>query len=142
MKGLVCAMGLALMAAGCAASPAPAGGDLSLDDLMGGGRAKGGDLQARIGKAGASPLGSEANPVRVNMPEGQRAYLRRLRCADGAQPAAERAGSYGFGPFGSIIDGYRVKCPAAAEPVVVFMDMYHPDHDETAAPAGFTLVAK
>lgn len=107
---------------------------------MSGGRAKGADLQARIAKASQRPLGSQANPIRVNMPPGQHAYLRRLRCADGSAPSFERVGNFGPGVFGSIVDGYQVACAGGdPKPGVLVMDMYHPDHDETAAPPGYTL---
>jgi len=133
---VIAAAVLALALAGCASPPAD---DFALD-LMSGGRAKGADLEARIGRAGRSPLGSRENPVRVSMPAGERAYLGRLRCADGAPPVFERAGSFGPGAFGSIIDGYDVSCAGGApKPGMIFMDMYHPEHDETAAPPGFVL---
>lgn len=130
---------VALSLAGCV-TPSSSPGDLSFEDLTGGGRAKGADLHARIAKASSQPLGSQANPVRVNMPAGQHAYLRRLRCADGSAPGFERVGSFGPGVFGSIIDGYKVACAGGdPKPGVLSMDMYHPDHDETAAPPGYTL---
>lgn len=133
MKAIV-AVGLALILAGCASASADE------FDLLSGGRAKGADLQARIVRATGSPLGSQENPVRVNMPEGERAYLARLRCGDGTAPAFQRAGNFGPGVFGSIIDGYEVACAAGEpKPGMIFMDMYHPGHDETAAPPGFTL---
>jgi uncharacterized membrane protein len=31
-------------------------------------------------------------------------------------------------------------CPGISEDAMLFMDMYHPEHRETAAPPGFTLV--
>lgn len=134
MKTII-GVGLALVLGGCASAPSDE------FDLFSGGRAKGTDLQARIASAARSPLGSKENPVRVNMPQGERAYLARLRCGDGAVPVYQRAGSFGPGAFGSIIDGYDVICAGGApKPGLIFMDMYHPDHDETAAPPGFTLV--
>ena len=36
--------------------------------------------------AAAHPLGSLENPVRVGGPQGARAYIARLRCADGSSP--------------------------------------------------------
>src|SRR5689334_3077639 len=44
------------------------------------------DLQAAVAEAETHPLGTLANPIRVGGPEGERAYLMRLRCADGAAP--------------------------------------------------------
>lgn len=112
--------------------------------LLGGGRFRGARLDAAIRKASAHPLGSKDNPVRVSMPLGQHAYLRRLRCSDGKAPRFERIGNFGPGVFGSIIDGYQVVCGGGAEPAesLIYMDMYHPDHDETAAPPGFTFTAR
>lgn len=87
------------------------------------------------------PLGDARNPVRVSMPVGERAYLSRLRCANGAAPDFQRQGSTGIGPYGQVLDVYDVRC-SGSEPAnsLVYMDMYHPTHIETAAPPGFTLV--
>lgn len=104
--------------------------------------ALGGDtLEERIAKASAFPLGSKDNPVRVNMPQGEHSYLLRLRCSNNKAPRYERIGSFGVGVFGAIIDGYDVVCTGRGEPKksLIYMDMYHPAHDETAAPEGFTL---
>lgn len=90
-----------------------------------------------VAKAERSPLGSKANPVRENMPEGERAYLRRLRCSGGQPPAFERKGSVGLGPYGSILDLYSVACPGAA-PAEVYMDMYHYGPENRPLP-GFTI---
>jgi len=130
---------VSLLTVGCASAQ-----DTSLPlDLFSGGRANGADLSARISKAAQSPLGSRDNPVRVNMPEGERGYLGRLRCANDAAPSFSRTGSFGPGPFGSILDGYDVLC-ADSEPArsMLFLDMYHPEHDETVAPPGFTLAPR
>ncbi len=86
----------------------------------------------------SKPLGSRANPVRAFMPEGQREYLRRLRCDDRKRPKFHRTGSFGPGPWGSIIDGYEVSCKDGFS-VLIFMDMYHPDYRETEAVEGFTI---
>ena len=83
-------------------------------------------------------LGSWSNPVRCSMPSGERQYLERLRCPDGSQPSYRRIGSYGKGPDGHVLDGYRVELGSRA--FVVYMDMYHRDHVERNAPPGFTLV--
>ncbi|HEV2801743.1 MAG TPA: hypothetical protein VGW12_14810 [Pyrinomonadaceae bacterium] len=83
-------------------------------------------------------LGSKSNPVRCSGPRGERAYLNRLRCANGKAPEFYRLGSYGTGPYGNILDGYSVKCADAKE-VTVFMDMYH-DHIEKEAVPGFSIV--
>ena len=88
------------------------------------------------------PLGLRENPVRSDMPAGERAYLNRLRCEDAAQPVYSRVGSFGDGPDGHIIDGYQVTCPGSAPAeTLIFMDMYHGGHAETRAVPGFTIVA-
>jgi hypothetical protein len=84
-------------------------------------------------------LGTETNPVRCEAPKGERQYLSRLRCDDGKRPAFSRIGSYGVGPYGNILDGYRVKCEGRDE-ATVFMDMYHEGHVEKEAVPGFTIV--
>lgn len=87
------------------------------------------------------PLGSEDNPVRCDMPPGERVYLQRLRCPGGARPQFDRRGSVGLGPYGAIMDVYNVECPVAdkMEPQTVYMDMYHPDYRETRPVPGFTI---
>ena len=112
-------------------------------DLFSGGRVNGAELTARIAKAAQAPLGSRENPVRVSMPEGERGYLKRLHCSNGSAPGFSRQGSFGPGPFGSILDGYDVIC-AKGEPKrsTIFLDMYHPEHDEMVAPPGFTLASR
>lgn len=106
---------------------------------LGYGGMKGKKLEKAIKKAAAYPLGSEKNPVRENMPEGEKAYLSRLRCADGNAPAFNRAGSVGDSPYGYIMDLYNVTCPGAAA-VEVYMDMYHDGGEQQPVP-GFTIVA-
>lgn len=110
-------------------------------EMFGGRKAPAGkDLEKLIEKAQAHPLGSKENPVRADMPGGQRAYLNRLRCADGARPTYARVGSFGAGVYGRIIDGYEVLCKdSAPEKSMIFMDMYHPGHKEPAAVPGFTI---
>lgn len=104
------------------------------------GSPQGEDLAELIEEAQASPLGSRENPVRAEMPSGQRAYLSRLRCSDGSRPAFQRVGNFGVGVFGRIIDGYQVVC-RGSEPAetMVFMDMYHPGYIENEPVEGFTI---
>ncbi len=145
---------MALLLAGCAttgAPPAASGGAVAaipdgpapknLEFLTFMGRATGKDLADRIAKASHYPLGTAQNPIRVDNPPGQMAYLRRLRCSDGSAPSFVRTGNLGPGVFGSIVDNYRVTC-ARGEPKVsnIVMDMYFPEHHETAPPPGFTIV--
>ena len=97
-------------------------------------------LEALIEKAQAHPLGSKENPVRADMPRGQRAYLERLRCADGSRPEYERVGNFGVGVYERIIDGYEVKCRnSTPATTMIYMDMYHPGHAEPVAVAGFSI---
>lgn len=121
------------------APPAQAGDALS-DMLAGKSAMKGKKLEKAIEKADANPLGSEANPVRAAMPQGQRAYLASLRCADGKAPAFDRIGNMGVGTFGNIVDAYSVRCegsePAESQ---IYMDMYHAGYAETRAVPGFTI---
>lgn len=141
-RALAAAIILSLGLAGCVSTAPPAGEpDFS---FLTGGRVSGAELEARIRKASAYPLGSRDNPVRVDMPAGQQAYLNRLRCSDGQRPTYGRAGNFGAGVYGSIIDGYRVVCPDGGQPAegMIYMDMYHPAHDEVAAPPGFTLAGR
>lgn len=115
------------------------------DDLMGG-MFGGGDFRheakfkRRLTEAQNYGLGTKRNPVRSHMPQGQREYLSRLRCPiDGKTPKFERMGSFGSGPYETIIDGYEVKC-LGESPVEVFMDMYFPNHYETEAVPGFAII--
>ena len=87
----------------------------------------------------ARPLGDKGNPVRVYRPTGQRVYLSRLTCADGSAPTFSRIGSFGLGPYGTIVDAYNVACGASASRV--FMDMYHPDYVERRPVPGFAIRA-
>lgn len=95
-------------------------------------------LEQAIAQAETHPLGSNENPVRENQPEGQRAYLRRLRCEDGTAPAFKRAGNVGAGVYGYIVDLYKVTC-AGKDPVDIYIDMYH-DGPETRPVPGFSIV--
>jgi len=132
----VTAIALGLLAAGCA-TPSDTSDPL-LEMFNGVPAARADQIAAGLNR---HPLGSAANPVRVNMPEGQRAYLSRLRCADARAPQFQRIGSMGVGPYGQIVDAYDVRCtgstPASS---TLHLDMYHPTHVETHAPPGFTIV--
>jgi hypothetical protein len=120
----------------------PAIAQSSLMDLLGIDAPKGEELEALIEEAQQHPLGSENNPVRANMPRGQRAYLNRLRCADGKAPTYDRVGSMGVGIYGQIIDGYEVICEdSETAKSMIIMDMYHPEHVEVAPVPGFTIEA-
>lgn len=96
------------------------------------------EIRALVAAADAHPLGTVENPVRVGGPAGERAYLARLRCAGGAAPAIGARREAGIGAFGSVVAAYEVICGGANARLV--FDMYHEEHVETRAPAGFTLV--
>ena len=119
------------------ASPALA--DKALDRMMRGeSYLQGKDLEKAIEKAEQHPLGSAQNPVRTTRPQGQRLYLSRLRCSDGKAPSFYRQGNVGPGPFGNIVDLYKVSC-GEAEPREsdVYMDMYHGGFIESRIVPGF-----
>ena len=85
----------------------------------------------------ALPLGDKGNPVRVYMPPGQHTYLSRLVCTGGGAPTFSRIGSFGMGPYRTIVDAYNVACGSNA--ARVFMDMYHPNYVERRPVPGFTI---
>lgn len=86
-------------------------------------------------------LGSEANPVRADMPPGEQAYLNRLRCSDGKPPVFSRIGSMGIQHSSHVIDGFDVTC-SSGQPAktTIYIDMYHPGHVESQPVEGFTIV--
>lgn len=146
LTGRVMLAAAALAVGGCATTATTASGsraDSELDAalstmLRGESHVTGAALQRAIAEADRHPLGSPQNPVRVQGPPGQRAYLARLRCSDGSTPSFFRRGSVGIGVFGNIVDDYAVTCGSAA-PVSVQMDMYHRGNVENRAVPGFTI---
>ena len=101
------------------------------------------DLAEAIAAADAHPLGTRENPVRVGGPPGERAYIARLRCADGRSPRVGQRGSAGTGAFGTIVDVYPLDCGEAAPGQVdLVMDMYHAEHEEDRAPPGFSIIPR
>ncbi len=99
------------------------------------------DVARAVERARGRPLGTAANPVRVSGPDGEHAYIRRLRCADGNAPRVGERHNVGVGAFGTIVDVWPLNCgDSAPGRFELIMDMYHDDYDETQAPAGFTLV--
>lgn len=99
------------------------------------------DEDPLIAAAAGFPLGSPENPVRVGGPEGEAAYLGRLRCADGAIPRVGARTQRGAGAFGSLVAAYELSCAGAA-PGVLVMDMYHGEHAEDRAPPGFAITPR
>jgi len=83
-------------------------------------------------------LGTKTNPVRCDGVAAERAYLNRLRGPDGKAPEYARLGSFGGGPYGNILDGYRVV--SGGKEYTIFLDMYHPNYVEKNAVPGFTIV--
>ena len=99
------------------------------------------EMRQLIAAADAHSLGSAENPIRVAGPDGERAYLARLRCADGSVPRVGARTEAGVGAYGSVVAAYEVGCGPAAGSRLVF-DMYQAEHVETRAPAGFTLATQ
>ena len=134
---LAAAAGALAMAGAAEAKKKP---EFSLEDMFGPHKTEA-ELREALDEAAAFPLGSDKNPIRADMPPGQRAYLARLRCSNGRAPQFERGGSVGAGPYGSILDVYNVRCvgalPAQSS---IYIDMYH-NHVETRPVTGFTIVA-
>ncbi len=96
------------------------------------------ELRALVAAADSHPLGSIQNPIRVGGPDGERAYLNRLRCSDGGAPRLGARTDAGVGAFGSVVGAVALACAAANHRLV--FDVYHAEHAETRAPAGFTLL--
>lgn len=130
----VMAVAIAVIGAGQATS---AGLTWAWQDPSGEPKEKGREKEESRKVSGA--LGTKTNPLRCENPKGERQYLSRLRCPDESRPAFSRIGSFGVGPYGNILDGYRVKCEGRDE-VTVFMDMYHEGYVEKEAVPGFTIV--
>jgi hypothetical protein len=98
------------------------------------------ELQRAIAAAGAHPLGSLENPIRVAGPEGAQAYVARLTCADGSSAKVGPRREGGVGAYGSVVQLYPVDCGGAAPGKVnLLIDIYHEENVETRSPAGFTL---
>ncbi len=133
-------MAAALLVAGAAEAKPEVNDMARMMKSLGAGGMTGGKLEKAIAKAAQHPLGSEKNPVRADMPQGQRAYLARLRCGDGLAPEYHRAGNIGPGIYGYIVDNYQVTCKGAA-PVSVIIDMYHVHAEQQPVP-GFAIAAE
>lgn len=85
----------------------------------------------------AKPLGDFENPVRCDGPSAERYYLARLVDPDGQEINFSREGSFGVGPYGNILDGYKVV--VGERTIRVFIDMYHPGYTEDSAIDGFDI---
>lgn len=75
-------------------------------------------------KVGPRSLGSAA----------QSAYLRTLRDEAGEPVKFKRAGSFGTGPYGNVLDGFEVKT-STGRTFLLYIDMYHDDSDPRQQPA-------
>jgi hypothetical protein len=95
------------------------------------------EMARLITAANAYPLGTIENPVRVGGPEGERAYLARLSCDGGAPLRVGTRSDAGQGGFGSVATAYAVSCGGTTRRIV--FDMYHSEHVENRAPAGFAI---
>ena len=101
------------------------------------------EIESAVAAASVHPLGTLQNPVRVGGPEGERAYIARLRCADGSSPRIGQRSEAGVGAFGSVVGAYPLDCGAAAPGrFTLILDMYHAEHQENRAPAGFTIASR
>jgi hypothetical protein len=93
--------------------------------------------------AAAHPLGTEKNPVRVGGPEGARAYIGKLRCADGSRPQVGARSSGGIGAYGTLTERYPLDCGSAAPGrVALSFDFYHAEHVEARPAPGFAIGAR
>lgn len=93
--------------------------------------------------AAAHPLGTERNPLRVGGPEGARAYIARLRCADGSRPQVGPRSSGGVGAYGTLTERYPLDCGGAAPGrVTLAFDFYHEEHKEARPAPGFVIDAR
>ena len=95
------------------------------------------EMARLVAAAAAYPLGTIENPIRVGGPNGERAYLARLSCADGTAIHVGARSEAGQGGFGAIANAYSVACGGTTRRIV--FDMYHEEHVENAAPPGFTI---
>jgi hypothetical protein len=95
------------------------------------------EMARLVAAAEAYPLGTIENPVRVGGPNGERAYLARLSCADGTAIRVGSRSEAGQGGFGAIATAYAVACGGTTRRIV--FDDYHEEHVENRAPAGFTI---
>jgi hypothetical protein len=96
------------------------------------------DLAEALAAAAAHPLGTRDNPVRVGGPEGERAYIARLRCPGGGAPQVGPRREAGVGALGTVVAAYALDCGATRFELV--MDMYHEEHRESRAPAGLGIL--
>jgi hypothetical protein len=95
------------------------------------------EMARLVAAAAAYPLGTIENPIRVGGPEGERAYLGRLSCADGTPIRIGARSDAGMGGFGAVTAAYGISCGGTTRRLV--FDMYHQEHVENRAPPGFSI---
>ena len=74
------------------------------------------EMARLIAAADAYPLGTVENPIRVGGPEGERAFLARLSCADGTPIRLDQPASFGGRGRGPGARGTRGATTAPAAP--------------------------
>lgn len=90
--------------------------------------------------AAVHPLGSLENPVRVGGPDGARAYMGRLRCANASPPAIGARSRGGVGPYGTVTERYELSCgDLAPGRATLHFDLYHAEHVERRAAGNFGI---
>jgi hypothetical protein len=90
-------------------------------------------------KLAAGAVGSWEAPVKCGGPQGEIAYLQRLRGPDNRPVRFIRSGSMGKGANGNIVDRYVVQSADGKLCREVIMDMYYPGYVENQAVPGFYL---
>lgn len=101
------------------------------------------EIAAVAAAAAAHPLGTIENPVRVGGPDGERAYIARLRCDDGTIPQVGAKSQAGVGAYGTVVNAHPLDCGANPPGQMrLVTDIYHEGHVEERAPAGFSLVPR
>ena len=96
------------------------------------------EIARAVERARGEPLGTAANPVRVSGVEGEHAYIAPAALRRRQPPRVGQRHNVGVGVFGSIVDVWPLDCgDAAPGRFDLALDMYHDNHEETQAPAGF-----
>jgi hypothetical protein len=88
-----------------------------------------------------APLGTRHNPIRHTDRGDEVSYLNRLRCPDGSAPHAQHLAPRQRGPYGTLLDRFRVRCIYLNRDTELWFDHNHPGVSESRAPEGFSLVA-
>ncbi|MBB6431277.1 toxin-antitoxin system YwqK family antitoxin [Algisphaera agarilytica] len=89
-------------------------------------------------EAKRSDIGTAAQPIRCDQPDGEHWYLSRLRLPDGTELDWWRLGSGGDNDYDDhITDIYKTD-----HGQTLLMDMYHPRYVEILAPEGLRLLTE